>query len=68
MLEELRTILKKIVIGKTGYIYIFDSWHNIIIHPDPTMENSDMSTVVNPVTNNKLVDDLLASSRKADHS
>jgi len=67
MLEELRGILKKIVIGQTGFIYLFDSWHNIIIHPDPALENSDLSEVVNPVTNNKLVDDLITVSRTDDH-
>ena len=67
MIEELRAILEKIVIGQTGYIYIFDSWHNIIIHPDRALENTDMSAVINPVTKNNLVDDLIAVSRTNDH-
>lgn len=67
MIEELRTILKGIVIGKTGYIYIFDSWHNIIIHPDQALENTDMSAILNPSTSNKLVDDLVTVSHTDDH-
>ncbi len=67
MIDELRTILKQIVIGKSGYMYIFDSWHNIIIHPDSTLENTDMSAVINPITKNKLVDDLITVSRTKDH-
>lgn len=67
MIDELRNILRKIVIGKTGYIYIFDSWHNIIIHPDQALENTDISTVINPNTKNKLVDDLITVSRTNDH-
>lgn len=67
MIEELRSVIKKIVIGKTGYIYIFDSWHNIIIHPDQALENTDLSSIINPSTNNKLVDDLVTVSRTEDH-
>jgi len=67
MIDELRTILKPITIGKTGYMYIFDSWQNIIIHPDPELENSDMSQLVNPVTGNPLAQDLIAVSKTKDH-
>lgn len=67
MIEELRVILKDVVIGKTGYMYIFDAWHNIIIHPDRSLENTDMSATINPTTNRKLVDDLIAASRTKDH-
>ena len=67
MIEELRLILKQIVIGKTGYMYIFDSWHNIIIHPDPALENTDMSAVINPITKNRLLDDLVTVSRTRNH-
>jgi diguanylate cyclase (GGDEF)-like protein len=63
MIEELRQILKKIVIAETGYMYIIDSWNNIIIHPDAELENSDMSSWKNPVTGNMLVDDLIAASQ-----
>lgn len=67
MIEELRVILQKITIGKTGYIYLFDAWHNIIIHPDQSRENTDMSSIINPVTKNRLVDDLVSVSRTVDH-
>jgi len=66
MIEELRQILKPITIGKSGYMYIFDSWQNIIIHPDASLENNDMSTWENPVTGNKLADDLIAVSHSLD--
>ncbi len=67
MIDELRQILKPITIGKTGFIYIFDSWNNVIIHRDPAMENTDLSTVVNPTTKNKLVDDLIKVSGTKEH-
>ena len=68
MIDELRTILKGIVIGQTGYMYIFDAWHNIIIHPNRSLENTDMSGVINPMTKHKLVDDLVAASRTPSHT
>jgi diguanylate cyclase (GGDEF)-like protein len=58
MVDELRQILNKITIAKTGYMYIFDSWNNIIIHPDAGLENTDMSSWKNPSTGNLLADDL----------
>lgn len=63
MIGELRRILKPIVVGKTGYIYIFDAWNNVIIHPDQKLENTDISNLINPITKHKLVDDLIAASR-----
>ena len=67
MIDELRSILKPITIGKTGYMYIFDSWQNIIIHPNAELENTDMSKWINPVTGNPLVKDLIAVSKTESH-
>jgi diguanylate cyclase (GGDEF)-like protein len=63
MVDELRQILQKITIAKTGYMYIFDAWNNIIIHPDEKLENTDMSSWKNPSTGNLLVEDLKAASK-----
>lgn len=62
MIEELRGILKDITIAKTGYMYIFDSWHNIIIHPDSNLENTDISELINPATQRKLAEELIEKS------
>ena len=67
MIEGLRQILGAITIGKTGYLYIFDSWNNVIIHPNKKLENSDMSKLINPSTKHKLVDDLIAASHSSSH-
>jgi len=67
MIDELRQILKPITIGKTGYLYIFDSWDNIIIHPNKDLENTDISDLVNPTTKHKLVDDLIKASKSPSH-
>ena len=62
MIEELRQILKPIIIGRTGYMYIFDAWKNIIIHPNAALENMSMSSWTNHYTGNKLADDLMATA------
>jgi diguanylate cyclase (GGDEF)-like protein len=67
MIDELRQILGKISIAKTGYLYIFDSWNNIIIHPEQDLENSDMSKLINPSNKHKLVDDLIKASKSSEH-
>nr|MBF0220896.1 diguanylate cyclase [Desulfobulbaceae bacterium] len=67
MIDELRQIIKGITIARTGYLYIFDSWNNVIIHPDLQLENSDMSEYINPLTKNKIADDLIAASKTKDH-
>ncbi len=64
MVDELRQILKKMTIAKTGYMYIFDSWNNIIIHPDARLENADISLWENPSTGNMLVDDLKTAAHE----
>ena len=64
MIDELRSILKSITIGNSGYMYIYDSWNNIIIHPDSNLENSDISELINPATGKKLVDDLTANGTR----
>ncbi|RJQ47315.1 MAG: diguanylate cyclase [Nitrospiraceae bacterium] len=67
MIEELRQILKNISIAETGYMYVFDSWRNIIIHPDAELENTDMSSWKNPVTGNLLSDDLIAATHREEN-
>jgi diguanylate cyclase (GGDEF)-like protein len=62
MIQELRQILKPITIGRTGYMYIFDSWKNIIVHPDSQLENTNISSWINPVTGHPLADDLIMAS------
>jgi diguanylate cyclase (GGDEF)-like protein len=67
MVDELRQILNKITIAKTGYMYIFDSWNNIIIHPDAGIENTDMSSWKNPSTGNLLADDLKSAAHTSNN-
>ncbi len=50
MINELRALLKKTKIARTGYIYIFDSQMNMIIHPNSNIEETNFSNLLNPIT------------------
>ena len=60
MIEELRTILKKTKIARTGYVYIFDSHMNMIIHPNSNIENTNFSKLLDPITDKSIGTELMA--------
>lgn len=60
MIEELRTLLKKTKVARTGYIYIFDSRLNMIIHPNSNIENTNFSKMLNPITGKSIGNELIA--------
>ena len=66
-IERLRSMLKDLRIAKTGYIYIFDSNYNMIIHPNPNIEGTNTESRLNPVTGKPILYELIAASRKPDY-
>ncbi len=60
MTEELRQILRNVKIARTGYLYIFDSKMNMIIHPNPNIENTNFSKLLNPITNKPIGSEMIA--------
>ena len=60
LIQELRTMMNRIVIGKTGYMYIFDSNMNMIIHPNPKLEGINFEHIKNPLTGKSLARELAA--------
>ncbi len=60
LIEQLRTMMNRIVIGKTGYMYIFDSKMNMIIHPNPKLEGTNFEPIKNPLTGKSLARELAA--------
>ncbi|MFH1998770.1 MAG: cache domain-containing protein [Planctomycetota bacterium] len=54
MIDELRHTLSEIRIARTGYMYIFDSDLNMIIHPNSTLEGTNFSSLKNPTTHNSI--------------
>ncbi len=52
-LEELKTILYKLKIGKSGYPFVFDNTGNLIIHPHREGENWGDSTLFKNIAETK---------------
>lgn len=63
-MAELRDLIHKTKIGKTGYLYIFNADGKMIIHPNSNVEHKDISKMLNPVTNKPLYKDLMNSVRE----
>ncbi len=57
-LTELRNALQQIKVAKTGYLFIFDSNSNILIHPNSNIDGKRIEKLENPVTHNPITDDL----------
>jgi signal transduction histidine kinase len=62
MIEEFRQILREINIARTGYMYIFDSKMNMIIHPNSNIENTNFSDLLDPVTKKSIGKELMAAA------
>ncbi|MEW6427895.1 MAG: diguanylate cyclase [Thermodesulfobacteriota bacterium] len=67
MIEELRQVLSPIHVAKTGHMYVFDSWQNIIIHPEEELINANLDNEINPSTGKPLLEDLMAASGSDSH-
>ena len=48
--DDLRTALRDIKIGRSGYLYVFDSEYRMVIHPNPNIEGTYFGELVDPVT------------------
>ncbi len=56
---EMREALAQIKIAKTGYLYIFDSRFNMLIHPNPNLDGINFRDQRNPVTHNSIAEELV---------
>jgi|GEM_PF-1279190 len=59
LIKDLRQLMITTRIGKTGYIYIFDSQGNMIIHPNSNIEGKNFSKLKNPGKNSFIHQDLV---------
>lgn len=59
LIKKLKNILHTTKIGKNGYVYIFDSSGNMIIHPDKTLEGTNFKHLPNPGKKSYIFDDLI---------
>jgi diguanylate cyclase (GGDEF)-like protein len=61
LINNLRTLLTHTKIADTGYIYIFDSMGNMVLHPNSNIEGKNFLELKNPGKNSFIFDDLLAA-------
>jgi diguanylate cyclase (GGDEF)-like protein len=66
LVEELRRHIHGTRISGSGYMYIFDSDMNMIIHPNSNIENTNIANLLNPVSGKPIAQELIAASRRAD--
>ncbi|MBU0482383.1 MAG: diguanylate cyclase [Proteobacteria bacterium] len=67
MVDELRETVKRISSTNLGQIFIFDSYNNVIIHPDPALENNPLPDLKNILTGNTVAKDLIAAAGRPDN-
>jgi len=63
LLNRLKDIVAQTKVGRTGYLFIFDSSGNMLIHPDKNFEGKNVSEVKNPGKKTFLFEDLKAASK-----
>ena len=66
LIHELQNMIKSIKIGKTGYLYIFDTDGKIIAHPDKDMIGKSIKKMINNQTGDYLFDDLIKAYKSKD--
>lgn len=59
-LEELRESFKELRVARTGYLFIFDARTNMLIHPNPNINGTNIQELKNPVTGQSIAQDLIS--------
>lgn len=63
-IEELRQQLRNTPLARTGYVYIFNSQSDVIIHPNANIEGKSLAGMIDPVTKQELTPMLMAAVDK----
>ncbi|MBN2810223.1 MAG: cache domain-containing protein [Deltaproteobacteria bacterium] len=63
LVKNLRKLLSSTKIGETGYIYIFDSKGNMIIHPNSNIEGKNFAQLENPGKKSFILNDMIEAYR-----
>ena len=59
-LPDLRNALLKIKLAKTGYLYIFDTQKNMLVHPNMNIDGTRFNTLTNPLSKQPIADELIS--------
>jgi len=63
LMQQIRDIMLKTKIGKTGYIYVFNDKGKMLIHPNSNIEGTNFRKLKNPGTDHYIFDDLVKASK-----
>lgn len=63
LISRLRTLMSRIKIAKTGYMFIFDNKFNMIIHPNKQLEGKNFADIPDPRTGKPLVKELVKAAQ-----
>ncbi len=66
VIEYLRQAIRKTKIARTGYLYIFDAKMNMVAHPNSNIEGTDISSLLDPVTQKSIGYELMEVSKLDD--
>lgn len=58
-IDDLRRALRDIRVGRTGYLYIFDSNYQMVIHPNANIEGTDFAELIDPISDKPIGAELI---------
>lgn len=64
--ERLRRHLHETRIADSGYLFVFDSDHEMVIHPNPNIEGTNVRDLLNPISNRSLSSELMTAAETPD--
>ncbi|SDU22505.1 cache domain-containing protein [Desulfobacula phenolica] len=59
LVNDLREVMQEVTIGKSGYMYIFDSDMHLIIHPNEKLTTAKLNELCNPRTGRPILKELM---------
>ncbi len=63
LISDLRKHLHTMKIAGGGYLYIFDSNMNMVIHPNPNIEGTNFAALLDPATGKPIGNELIAEAK-----
>ena len=64
MIVQLRKLLQNMKLARTGYMYVFDAEQNMIVHPNPQLEGTNISTMMEPESGQPIGPLLMEAARR----
>ncbi len=65
ILVDLEQAFDQVKVAESGYLYLFNGRQDMLIHP--SLKGADFSKLLNPVTGNPILEDLMDAARSTGH-